>query len=511
MTATIRGTGFTESERYLAKLADKTFLRLWSYANTFIDKKEGEKGTGKELIDLLVVCGDDVLLFSDKAVAWDSDCEIKLAWSRWYRRAITKSVAQLRGAERWITKFPDRIFLDPHCTQKFPIDLPPIDRRRFHAIVVATGATEAVRTFCNDDSGTFMVSGWLKGDMHVNGEGEHYLPFSFGDIDPKACFVHVFDPTALDLIMRELDTTTDFAEYLQKRAAFIRSGRFSFATGEEDLLGIYLQNMGENDTHDFLPANLPQELDGHRIQIVTGEYNAFVASPAYQRRKNANEPSYVWDRLIEHISDSVLDGTSVRILDEDPEPAMAERALRLMAIENRVYRRILGEAFRDTLVKAREQKAQRFVRKLLPGQYDKSRRIAYVILVVSFSKKVFDDDYAAYRNARARMLEVYCIDILDQIDAVEQVVGIAVDAPQEVSGRSGGSEELMALDRSSLIGDYKAWLEEAREALEITPLSEANHRRVTTTEYPSAEKGLLSRQQRRAAERAQRKDERSRL
>uniref|UniRef100_UPI003F9E40C0 hypothetical protein n=1 Tax=Rhodoblastus sp. TaxID=1962975 RepID=UPI003F9E40C0 len=437
-------------------------------------------------------------------------CEINLAWSRWYRRAITKSVAQLRGAERWITKFPDLIFLDPHCTQKFPIDLPPADRRRFHAIVVATGATEAVRTFCNDDSGTFLVSGWLKGDMHVNSEGEHYLPFSFGDVDPEGHFVHVFDPTALDVIMRELDTVTDFAEYLKKRAEFMRSGRFSFATGEEDLLGIYLQNMGEKETHDFLPASLPQELDDRRIQIVTGEYNAFIASPRYQLRKNANEPSYVWDWLIEHISDSVLAGTAVRILGEDPEPAMAERALRLMAIENRVYRRILGEAFRDTLLKAQEQKAQRFVRKLLPGLYDESRRTAYVILVFSFSKKIFGDDYATYRDTRARMLEVYCFDILDQINAVEQVVGIAVDAAQEVSGRSGGSEELMALDRSSLIGDYKAWLEEAREALEITPLSDTSQRWVTTTEYPSAEKGLLSRQQRRAAKRAQRKAERSR-
>jgi hypothetical protein len=48
-----RSLGTTPSERYLAKLADRTFLNLWSYPNLFIDRKEGAKGTGKELCDLL--------------------------------------------------------------------------------------------------------------------------------------------------------------------------------------------------------------------------------------------------------------------------------------------------------------------------------------------------------------------------------------------------------------------------------------------------------------------------
>ncbi len=61
MKKIIRGAATTPSERYLAKLADKTFLNLWSYPNLFIDKKDGGKGNGKELCDLLVVCGDDII------------------------------------------------------------------------------------------------------------------------------------------------------------------------------------------------------------------------------------------------------------------------------------------------------------------------------------------------------------------------------------------------------------------------------------------------------------------
>jgi hypothetical protein len=67
--AIIRSQGATPSERYLAKIADRSFLNLWSYPNTFIDKRSGGKGDGKELCDLLVVSGDHVLIFSDKTVA----------------------------------------------------------------------------------------------------------------------------------------------------------------------------------------------------------------------------------------------------------------------------------------------------------------------------------------------------------------------------------------------------------------------------------------------------------
>jgi hypothetical protein len=48
--AVLRSLGTTLSERYLAKLADRSFLNLWSYPNTFIDKKTGGKGDGKRAV-----------------------------------------------------------------------------------------------------------------------------------------------------------------------------------------------------------------------------------------------------------------------------------------------------------------------------------------------------------------------------------------------------------------------------------------------------------------------------
>src|SRR5208282_3010655 len=104
--------------RYLARLADVTFLELWSYPNTFRHKLSGPGATGKELADLLVICGEDIIIFSVKFIGWPSSDDVNLCWSRWYRRAVEKSVDQIRGAERWLRQFPSRVFLDAACTER---------------------------------------------------------------------------------------------------------------------------------------------------------------------------------------------------------------------------------------------------------------------------------------------------------------------------------------------------------------------------------------------------------
>lgn len=58
---------------------------------------------------------NDVLLFSDKDCAYQSNFDVSVAWPRWYRNTIDKSVRQLVGAEKFIKAFPKRIFLDKAC------------------------------------------------------------------------------------------------------------------------------------------------------------------------------------------------------------------------------------------------------------------------------------------------------------------------------------------------------------------------------------------------------------
>ena len=62
-----KSSGVTESEHRLVKLGEKVFMGLWSYPNPMIKTSSGFQ----ELCDLLVVCGDTVLVFSDKNIKFN--------------------------------------------------------------------------------------------------------------------------------------------------------------------------------------------------------------------------------------------------------------------------------------------------------------------------------------------------------------------------------------------------------------------------------------------------------
>ncbi len=498
----VRGTGFTESERYLASLADKAFLRLWSYPNTFIDKKSGGKGDGKELADLLVVFGDDVIIFSDKEIEWPSSEDKDLAWSRWYRRAVAKSADQVRGAERWLTKFEKRVFIDKCCEHPFPIDLPPLASRRVHGIVVALGANDMARQHFNDPRGTFAVIPSIEGNDHVNKTAKDYHPFAIGDVNPNGSFVHVFDPVALDLVLAELDTVSDFLDYLTKREAFIRSGRLLVAGGEEDLVAAFIQNGTPTGERSFLPADLPADITDHSIVIPAGEYDGFIALPEYRRKKEADEVSYNWDRLIEIFVEHVLAGTSVEILETAPDVTLAERGLRFMAAENRIYRRVLGQNVEEALQVAEAEKATRFIRNMIPTSEPRQHPVGYVFLILAYpGDDVLENGYTQYREHRTSMLQTYCYNLFDMRSDLETVVGIAVDASEKVTGRPGGSEDLLVVAKPEWTVEFKDQFERARKHYGLKPSSELRTRHARHDEFPLEGAPFASRQQRRAAER----------
>ena len=111
---TSRSEGVTDAERYLKKLCERSFLSMWSYVGVFNDK-----GTGQEVCDLLVVFDNHIIIFSDKDCEFPNIEDIDLAWKRWYKKAVKKSADQIYGAERWILKHPDRLFLDQTCKIPF--------------------------------------------------------------------------------------------------------------------------------------------------------------------------------------------------------------------------------------------------------------------------------------------------------------------------------------------------------------------------------------------------------
>jgi hypothetical protein len=117
----VQSDGVNASERYLSKLAKRSFLSLWSYSGIYRDQgKKGKNSDGKEICDLLVVFGDHLIIFSDKDCEFPNTGDLDLDWSRWYRRAIEKSANQIWGAERWLLDYPNRVYLDRACSIFFP-------------------------------------------------------------------------------------------------------------------------------------------------------------------------------------------------------------------------------------------------------------------------------------------------------------------------------------------------------------------------------------------------------
>lgn len=510
-----RNIGTTPSESRLAKLADRTFLDLWSYPNAYIDKKQHSSGAGKEFCDLLVVCGDDIIIFSDKNVRWPVANSIDTSWARWFRKAVSAAVTQINGAVRWIKEFPDRIFLDAKCEHKLPIKLPPPERRRIHGIVVSNGSNVACKQHFGDVSGTLVINPNLKGFDHIDTANDLYSPFSIGDVNPDGPFVHVFDTQALLVVLTELDTITDFVNYINRRAKLIRSGRLLIASGEEDLLAQYLFYTTRSGEHDFLVGNNRRIPKRAQLVIKGGQYLSLLKNPAHHAKKQANRESYYWDRLISSFTRHMIDGTNVALYPDQQLGIHAEPALRLMALENRTARRMLGHHLRSSFLTAQERRQDRFNRTIFPIDYKEGVNVAYVILILAYKPEMFENrgGYEEYRRARANFLEALCMSVAYEYRRISHVVAIGFDASPDITGIEISSEDLVGIEAPVWTEEAERNVLQRREEMGIKDPRELQMMRSSTKEYPNEQMvstGKLSRQERRSLEREKKKQYRRR-
>ena len=441
-----KAEGVTPSERYLAKLAERSFLNLWSYPNPFRDQRQGIHGDGKEICDLLVVCGAYIIIFSEKTVSWPNG-DLNIAWSRWVKRAIRNAAKQAAGAERWITDQPDRIFLDRACKEPFPIDLPSESERIIHRIVVANGTALACKQNLPDSSGSLIIRPDIKGNAHWPRDLNQVRPFCIGDIDPSDSFVHVFNERALEIVMTELDTVTDFVDYLDKKANLVRSGRLIQANGEENLLAYYAIRINENGEHDFVPKNRPLKIDNTH-------YSRFVNDPRYIAKKKADQISYLWDTLIESFTNHMLGGTSVTLGKYKFQLRENELGVRFMALECRLSRRGHGEAVKSALEKGAQKNT--FFRLIIRDESTKDSNTAFFILTFRYQgNSTHTHEYEQYRIARSNVAQIYAKGILERHSYLKRVIGVACEPPGQPHGRS---EDMVYAEQAS-------WTEDERKAI----------------------------------------------
>jgi hypothetical protein len=318
--AIVKSTGVTPTEKVLADLCERSFLKLWSYPNPI---KEDQN----ELCDLLAVFDNHVFIFFDReSRQFDaSDKDPLLTWQRWKRRVIDAQVRSAHGAERYL-RSGRGIFLDRERTVPFPITFDK-ETATIHKIIIAHGAQEACAAFSPDN-----VYGSL-GISYGAAKLTSAFPFmvNLDSSDP----VHIFDSHNLPIILGELDTFFDFCSYLDAKLNAIRSLDGLCYCGEEDLLAHYWTNFDEMKNQHFIGT---KEKDINLVMIGEGEWKDFSELEIYRRKKIDDKISYLWDELIQRTCQNALDGT----LLGNANLLRGESAIHEMAREPRFSRRGLA-------------------------------------------------------------------------------------------------------------------------------------------------------------------------
>ena len=110
---------------------EEAFLSMWSYPGVFRDQGKTNGLDGKEVCDLLVVFQREIIIFSDKSCTFPDSGDLEVDWSRCFAERFSLQQLRAWGAERWISRYPSRLFLDRGCTQRFPLKLPGLGNRNF--------------------------------------------------------------------------------------------------------------------------------------------------------------------------------------------------------------------------------------------------------------------------------------------------------------------------------------------------------------------------------------------
>lgn len=403
-------SGFTDEEEFLNKLGVNSFLKFWSWPNLFRDQGDcSSRGDGKEICDLTVVFGDDVILFSDKKIKFNRSKSVNIAWSRWARKAIGNSVKQVKGARRWFEEYPNRIYIDRKCSQKIPVTIPLKSNIRFHNVVVCHGIEDVLGSFNREAS--FIFDNSIRGSSHWD-ENES-KPFCIGQIF-EGDFVHIFNGSTIELVLREFDTTKDFIGYLQQREVLLSSDKHIKVLSESDIMQLYYEGFDEATEERSI---FSKEVDGTTGAVIDkGGVHRLLNNPAFLAKKEEDRVSYFWDELIESFSFHILNGSAESVSWK--YPIEAEPGIRLLASTSRFERRILAAAFMEFYENAIP--GQRGTRVVLDPANNEN---AYVFCLIPKHQSFSSEE--EYRKIRRRMIQDYCVINKYLNRRIESVFGIA--------------------------------------------------------------------------------------
>ena len=414
--------GVTATERLLAEFCERSFLKLWSYPNP-------HKDDGHELCDLLAVFGDTVFIFFDRESELPEipDRDPQVLWDRWKRNVIDRQVKTAHGAERYI-RSGRPIFVDAKREKPFPVSFNK-KKAIIHKIIVAHGAQAACeRASPQNVSGSIAIT-------YTETDGGTTHPFHV-EID-RHNPVHVLDSYNMPIVLRELDTVSDFSAYLDEKVRAAAVFDHISYCGEEDLLGHYLVNYdAETKRHVIGPKGKDRGMI-NGLMIGEGEWRDFVQTGVYKNTKNEDRISYFWDQLIQRTCQNSLEGT----LGGNSNIARGESAIYEMVKEPRFVRRSLSKNMLSAV--DRFPNLGSFTRQVtfLPSF---EPNVGYVLLQLCAP-----EEFRAavdFREKRQALLEIACGAAKNKFQNLVKIIGIGIEAPKYSGGTVAEDFILMICD-----------------------------------------------------------------
>ena len=179
------------------------------------------------------------------------------------------------------------------------------------------------------------------------------VPLKWGDSGNG--FVHVCDEFSIGALFQVLDTITDFVDFLRATEELVRGGVFPLFSGGgiEDLVAFYILQ-GRSFAFEAFDGKRPDMLIVH-----DDLWRGLINSEDFKAMQRDLKASYAWDNLIEHYTDDLL--TDGMFDMHSKQVTNDELALVTMAMQPRMHRVVLAEAFLQFLQNAELKSAARVV------------------------------------------------------------------------------------------------------------------------------------------------------
>ena len=410
--------GLTSSENILINLYQKSFLSLWTLPNLFKEK-------GKELADVVIIFDDNIIILSDKE-GHSQTTDLPSKWKR-FQKHIDKSQRQLLGAQRWITNYPDKIFLDSQCTKPIFHLLPK--KPKFHLISVLRGLkNDSLKYYKNND-----------GSLPIDTTCKKLLSITSKKIENS--FIHTFDEIAVELVINEMNTISDFIFYLEEREKLFTHNKIK-SFGETPLLGSFLIGREKNLGNNLFECKAQKE--NKQLTYKSNIYYEYIKTENYKHWLIDKTKSIFVDYFIEkfiNIGDPKISNPLSKQSIQD-----TEIAIRQFAKTSRMQRIDFYNCLNDLANQCFESpnsSNNHLVRTLINPLYP---TVTFIIL---FLRKTDEESFEEYRERRLDILSMYCekAESSQSFEKSKVFIGFATD--YLVENYNYHSEDLIALFQSN--------------------------------------------------------------